>query len=148
MPKVRRARRIEASPDAVWDVVADPHHLPRWWPGVVRVEEATPVAWTKVLQTPKGKTVRADFTRTASETGRRLGWRQEVEESPFERILSSATTEIELVPEGEGSTRVRLTADQRLRGFSRLGGFMVRRATGRRLSEALEGLAGAVEGRS
>ena len=33
-----------------------------------------------------------------------------------------------------------LESDQRLRGLSRLGGFMMRRATGRTLSEALGGL--------
>ena len=140
MPTVRRARTIRAQADALWEVVSDPHHLPRWWPALQRVEEATPVAWTKVLATPKGKPVRADFTRVALEPGRRVRWRQEVEESPFERILSSAETEITLEPAGDAATKVELRATERLRGFARLGGFMVRRATRRRLDEALDGL--------
>jgi uncharacterized protein YndB with AHSA1/START domain len=121
-------------------VVSDPHHLPRWWPGLQRVEEATPEAWTKVLRAPKGRAVRADFTRVAAEAGRRLAWRQEVAESPFERILSEAVTEITLAPDEGGSTRVELCARERLRGLSRLGSPMVRRATRKRLNEALEGL--------
>ena len=44
-------------------MVSDPAQLPRWWPGVTRVEEATPEAWTTVLASPRGKVVRADFTR-------------------------------------------------------------------------------------
>ena len=37
MPGTRRSRTLPASPDALWDVIADPHHMPRWWPGVERV---------------------------------------------------------------------------------------------------------------
>lgn len=135
---------MAATPQEVWEVIADPHHFPRWWPGVVRVEEASALAWTKVLSTDKGKTVRADFTREAAEEPRRLRWRQELLESPFERILRESVVEVELEPE-DGGTRVSLTAVRKLRGLSRLGGFMFRRATRRQLAEALDGLAQAVE---
>jgi uncharacterized protein YndB with AHSA1/START domain len=144
VPKVTRARTIGASPDRVWDVVSDPAHLPRWWPDVVRVEDATSLAWTKVLSTGKGNTVRADYTRTAAEAPHRLVWRQEVEESPFERILAESTTEIDLEPDGDADTLVRLRTVQKLRGMSRLGGFMFRRATGQKLEQALDGLERAV----
>jgi uncharacterized protein YndB with AHSA1/START domain len=137
---VRRARTVAAGAEELWELVSDPDHLPRWWPGVVRVEEASPVAWTKVLSTPKGRVVRADFTRAEAEPPRRLVWRQELVESPFERILSEAVTEIALEPEGEAATRVELRALRRLRGLSRLGGLMVRPATRRQLDEALDGL--------
>lgn len=143
MPVVSRARVLAAPQERVWDLVSDPHHLPRWWPGVVRVEEATALAWTKVLATDKGKTVRADFTRQAAEEPRRLAWRQELLESPFERIMRESTIEIGLDADG-GGTRVRITAVRRLRGLSRLGGFMVRLATRRQLDEALDGLEAAV----
>jgi uncharacterized protein YndB with AHSA1/START domain len=148
VPKVTRARTIAASPDRVWDVVSDPAHLPRWWPDVVRVEDATSLAWTMVLSSGKGKDVRADYTRTAAEEPRRLVWRQELEESPFERILSESTTEIDLEPDGDADTRVRLRTVQRLRGMSRLGGFMFRRATGQKLEQALDGLERAAGERS
>jgi carbon monoxide dehydrogenase subunit G len=137
---VRRAREVAATADEVWDVVSDPHHLPRWWPGVQRVEEASPEAWTKVLRTEKGKAVRADYTRVEADPPRRLVWQQEVEESPFERILSAAVTEVSLEPVGAGHTRVHLKLTQRLRGLYRFGSPSVRRAARAQLDEALDGL--------
>ena len=144
MARVSRSRTVTAPPGDVWQLVSDPHRLPAWWPGVQRVEEASPEAWTKVLSSPRGKTVRADYTLLESEPERRLVWRQEVDESPFERILSESTTEIELGPGGEGSTEVELTTRMRLRGFARLGVLQVRRAAGRQLDEALAGLEAAL----
>jgi uncharacterized protein YndB with AHSA1/START domain len=146
MPRVTREHTVSAPPDDVWRLVSDPDSLPRWWPQVVRVEDVTGDAWTNVLATPRGRTVRADFTRTAIEPPRRVAWRQELVESPFERIFAAAETEVELAA-ADGGTRVALTADERLRGRFRLGGFMVRRAARRRLDDALAGLERAV-GRS
>lgn len=144
MPKVSRSRTIRASQERLWDVVSDPAHLPRWWPDVVRVEDATSLAWTTVMSTGKGKNVRADYTRTAAEEPHRIAWRQELEESPFERILSENATEIGLEPEGDSATRVSLRTVQRLRGLSRLGGYMFRSATRGKLDQALDGLERAV----
>jgi uncharacterized protein YndB with AHSA1/START domain len=124
----------------LWGIVSDPHHLPRWWPGVARVEEATPEAWTKVLTSQKGKSVRADFTRIEYRPPHVLAWRQEVEESPFERILSEGVTRISLEPTADGATDVELQLVQKLRGLARFGGFMVRLASRRRLDEALDRL--------
>jgi hypothetical protein len=121
-------------------VVSDPHRLPAWWPLVQRVEDASPQAWTKVLTSPKGRAVRADYTLIDSEPENRLVWRQELEETPFERYMSESTTEIDLEPVVGGSTEVRLTARMRLRGFARLGSLQLRRATARRLESALDGL--------
>ena len=146
MAEVTRERTLGAPPDEVWKVVSDPYALPRWWPALVRVEDVSGDAWTKVLRTPRGRTVRADFTRTELRPPHTVAWRQELEDSPFERILSSAVTVIDISPASEGgATHVALTADERLRGVrNRLGGFIVRRATRRRLDEALDGLARAV----
>jgi uncharacterized protein YndB with AHSA1/START domain len=137
---VKRARTIHASSQALWDVIAEPSQLTRWWPDVVRVEEATPLAWTTVSSTPKGAMVRSDFTRLSADEPRSIAWRQEIEESPFERILSENTTEARLSPDGEASTRVELRAVQKLRGYSRFGGYLFRRATRRKLDAALDGL--------
>jgi uncharacterized protein YndB with AHSA1/START domain len=145
VPAVTVSAVIGAAPEAVWDIVSDPYHLPRWWPRVQRVEEATPEAWTTVMQSTRGKTVRADFSRLDADPPRRLSWRQEVEESPFERIMSEAVTEISLEPAAEDSTRVELRVAQRLRGLARFGGFMVKRATAEQLDEALDSLRIAVE---
>lgn len=140
MPRISRARTIPAPRDDVWDVVSDPYHLPRWWPRVQRVEEVVGNAWTKVMISSRGRAVRSDYTRIETDAPRRMLWRHEVDESPFEGLLAESTIELELEPEGEDRTRVRLTADQSLRGKTRFGGMMVRRATKRNLDEALEGL--------
>jgi uncharacterized protein YndB with AHSA1/START domain len=145
MPEVTRSRTVAAPRDRVWELVSDPFHLPRWWPATARVEDATEDAWTSVLKTPRGSTVRADFTRVERRPPSRIVWRQELEESPFERVFSSAVTAIELEPEGEAATRVALSSTERLRGRYRLGGWIVRRAARRRLDEALDGLGRAVE---
>jgi uncharacterized protein YndB with AHSA1/START domain len=146
MPTVARSREVRASAGEVWELVSDPAQLPRWWPRVERVEEATPTAWTKVMRSPRGRTIRADFTRTAAERPRRLVWRQEVEESPFERVFAEILTEISIEPEDGSASRVELKATHRLRGRSRFGGFMARRAARRQLDAALDGLDRALAG--
>ena len=141
---VRRKRTVAAAPDAVWDLVSDPHSLPRWWPQVQRVEDVTGDAWTKVLRTPRGRTVRADYTRVEWRPPNRIVWRQEVEESPFEAILDEAVTTVAVEAAGGAETRVELTTEQELRGRYRFGGFMLRRATRKQLDEALDGIERAV----
>jgi uncharacterized protein YndB with AHSA1/START domain len=140
MPTVRRRRSVGVPPDEVWRVVSDPEHLPRWWPGVTRVEEASAETWTTVLTSAKGRSVRADYTRVEAEPPRRLVWRQEVEESPFERILAEAVTAIELSAGVEGSTEVVLTMRHRPRGLAHFGFFQLRAAAARQVEGALDGL--------
>lgn len=144
MPGVTRRRRIDAPRERIWEVVSDPYALPRWWPRLQRVEEASEAAWTKVLTSDRGKPVRADYTRVSADPPERLEWRQELAETPFERILSDARLTIELA-DADGGTEVALRSKERLRGLARLGALMVRRATAKRLDEALERLALAVE---
>jgi uncharacterized protein YndB with AHSA1/START domain len=147
VPRVTREVTLDAPLEEVWRIVSDPYSFPRWWPHVVRVEDVEDDAWTKVLRTPRGNTVRADFTRTELEPQRRVAWRQELEESPFERIFSSAVTEVELASTDEGGTRVALTSEEKVRGRFRVGGgFIVKRASRRRLDDALHGLSQALGG--
>jgi uncharacterized protein YndB with AHSA1/START domain len=136
---VRRELTLSAAPADVWRVVSDPARLPQWWPGVSRVEEASPEAWTKVLTSSQGKTVRADYTRLEADEARRLLWRHEVEGSPFERILARSTTEIVLQPES-GRTRVAIAVSQQPRGWARLSPFQLRAAATRQVEGALDGL--------
>jgi uncharacterized protein YndB with AHSA1/START domain len=119
---VRSETVLAERPEAVWGVVSDPGRLPEWWPGVTRVEEATALAWTTVMTSGKGKSVRADFTRVAADEGSRVVWRQEVAESPFERILAQAVTSVALAPE-DGGTRVTIELDQKPRGWARFAPF-------------------------
>jgi Polyketide cyclase / dehydrase and lipid transport len=114
--------------------------MPRWWPGVNRMEGVDDDRFTQVLTTKKGRPVRMDFVVAASDPPRRRSWEQEVIGTPFERVLDEAVTEIVLEPVGDG-TEVTITLRQKLRGYSRTGGFMLRRATKKKLDEALEGLA-------
>ena len=139
MPTARRSRTLAADPSRVWAVVEDPHHLPRWWPGVRRTEGVATDHWTEVYITKKGRPVRSDFRLLESDPQRRRCWTQELAETPFERVLIESVVEIELEPAGEG-TRVTITQRQRLRGTARTGAFLLRRATARRLGEALDGL--------
>lgn len=137
--EVRRERTVQGDAAEVWRVVSDPARLPQWWPGVSRVEDASPEAWTKVLTSTKGKSVRADYTRLEAEEARRLLWRHEVEESPFERILAESTTEIVLEPE-DGRTRVEIAVSHQPRGWARLSPFQLRAAAANQVEGALEGL--------
>ena len=147
MPITRRRRTLEAPTDEVWAVVADPHHLPRWWPRAARVEDVSGDRWTMVLATTKGRNVRADYRIVASEPPRLRRFAQELEGSPFERLLRSSEVEIALAETEQGSgTEVTLELAQKLRGASRLGGFMFRGAARRTLDEALESLERAVVG--
>ena len=43
-----------APAEDLWEVVRDPHHLPRWWPRVQRVEDVDGDAFTEVRITAKG----------------------------------------------------------------------------------------------
>ena len=140
MPRVRRSRTIDATPEQVWRTLCDPRHLPRWWPRVQRVESVEDDRFTEVLQTDKGRSVRADFRVVESTAPEVRRWRQDVEGSPFERLLRSAETEVRLAPDRAGGTRVTVTIDQRLRGVGALGGFLVRRATRTQADEALDAL--------
>ncbi len=137
---------IQAPPQRVWEVVSDPHHLPRWWPNTVRVEDVREAdgeveGWTKMLGTESGTRVRGDYRRTRAREANVFSWEQELTDSPFERILRSATVEIRLDGEqNDTATRVTVRSEERLRGLSRLGSPLMRTAAGKRLDEALENL--------
>ena len=151
MPRISRTRTIAVEPARVWALISDPHSLPRWWPRTLRVEDVRGEGgkrahWTTVLATERGTGVRADFRCTGSTEGARYAWEQEIEGTPFERILRSSKLEIGLDGERGGDTRVTLTSDESLRGLSRLGSTMMRGASRRRLDEALEGIERALVG--
>jgi uncharacterized protein YndB with AHSA1/START domain len=146
VPVVTEHSDLDAPVERVWKVVSDPHSLPRWWPRVQRVEEVSDEGWTMVLTSDRGKPIRADYTLAESRPMELLEWRQELEETPFERMLSQSRLLIELAgDEGSASTAIKLRSTERLRGLARLGSPMVRRATRKRLSQALDQLGELVE---
>ncbi|MDX6632663.1 MAG: hypothetical protein QOG09_1738 [Solirubrobacterales bacterium] len=151
MPRVSRKRLIEAPVDEVWAIVSDPYHLPRWWPRTRRVENVRKVKggrrsqWTTVYETQSGRAVRADYRVLSSATDDRYIFEQQLEGTPFEKVLRSSVTEIGLEPR-EDATEVRITNRQRLRGLSRLGSPMMGRAQRQIVDDALEGLQAALSG--
>lgn len=145
MARVTRTRTIEAPVGDVWKLVSDPYNLPRWWPRTGRVEnvDVKPggkrTQWTKVLETAEGRGVRADFRCVSSAERERYVWEQELEGTPFERHLKALRVEIGL-RERDGGTEVRLSEEQALKGMSKLGSPLMRRARGEALDEALDGI--------
>ncbi len=129
----------------MWELVSDPHSLPRWWPRTGRVENVDSKSagkrsqWTKVLETAEGRGVRADYRCTASTEGERYAWEQQLAGTPFDRHLRSSTVEIGLRSAGEG-TEVTIASKQVPRGLSRLGSPLLGRGQGAILEEALDGL--------
>lgn len=161
MPTARRSRTIAAPAQELWELVCDPHHLPRWWPRVTRVEDVTVTgtggadAFTEVMQTRRGKLVRADFDVIRGAEGERtLTWVQRVAGTPFAAVLDSAETELRLTPAaGDGAAATEVTIELRqemarssarggtfLRIAPRLGAPLVRRAAAQTLEQALDGL--------
>ncbi len=145
MPTVRRSRLLKAPVQEVYELVADPHHMPRWWPGLQGMEGIEDDVFTQVFMTKKGRRVRADHYLVeleppgpAGQPGK-VAWAQSIEGTPFERVLSEAVTEVEVSPAQEGS-EVTISQTQTLRGANRTGGFLLRRATRHKLDEALDGL--------
>ena len=160
MPTARASRTIALPVQELWELVRDPHHLPRWWPRVTRVEDVADGAFTEVMKTKKGKLVRADFNVVRrDEAAHTLRWEQRVAGTPFARVLAGAQTDVRLEPvqtragrafagggasasaAGAGATRVTLELRQQLTGFfPRFGVYMVRRAATATLKDALDGL--------
>ncbi len=140
MPRTRRERVLAAPADVVWAVVGDPYQLARWWPRVERVERVSGGRFTEVLRTQRGRPVRADFRIAEHDPPRTITWAQEVEGTPFERVLRAAAVRVELAPADAGATRTALVLEQDMAGFARFGGVLVRRASRRVLDEALDGL--------
>jgi uncharacterized protein YndB with AHSA1/START domain len=144
--RAERNRQVPATPATVWELIADPFAMTRWWPNVVRVEGVEEDRFTLVFQSRRKRPVRMDFRVLASDapgsggepSGHRA-WEQEVEGTPFERVLDSSITEVLLDPV-HGGTQVTIAQAQKLRGYSRTGSLMLRRATEKRLGEALDAL--------
>lgn len=145
--RAERSRQLLAKPPAVWEMIADPFQMPCWWPGVARVEGVEEDRFTLVFQTKRKRPVRMDFRVLGSDApgsgGKPSGhcaWEQEVRGTPFERVLESSITEVLLDQNYGGTTRVTIAQAQRLRGYSRTGSMLLRRATEKRLDEALDAL--------
>jgi uncharacterized protein YndB with AHSA1/START domain len=141
VPVTRRSAVVAASPATVWQTVADPNRLPAWWPRVERVERVSGSGFTQVMRSERGALVRADFRVGQRNRPRLITWAQELENTPFAKLLSKAETSVTLEAADAGATRVELRLEQRLQGVSRFGGFLVKRAARKQLDGALTALA-------
>ena len=54
-----------ASVEQVWVVIADPYQMPRWWPGVERMEGVDSDRFTQVFKTKRRRTVRGQPTEAS-----------------------------------------------------------------------------------
>jgi uncharacterized protein YndB with AHSA1/START domain len=140
MPVTRRSATVAAPPATVWQTVADPHQLPRWWPRVQRVEGVSGSGFTQVMRSEKGAQVRADFRIGQRNKPRLVEWEQELDGTPFAQLLRRASTTVTLDGRDDETTRVQVCLEQRLQGISRFGGFLVKRAARKQLDDALAAL--------
>jgi uncharacterized protein YndB with AHSA1/START domain len=140
--RLQRARTVAAAPEAVWALLRDPRALPRWWPRTERVEGVHGGGWTTVLRSPRGRLVRADWRLDSSEKGVRRAWSQQVQDTPFAKVLRARRVEARLEPAGAG-TRVTLAIDLRPKRMA--GAVLLRGPVRRELRDALAGLAREVE---
>jgi hypothetical protein len=148
LARAERSRLLIVHPLTLWQVIEDPFQMPRWWPDVTRIEGVEDNRFTQVFQTKRRHTVRMDFRVLVSEapgsggepSGHRA-WEQEVQGTPFERVLDQSITEVLIDPTPGGTSQVTIGQLQKLRGYSRTGALVMRRATNKRLDQALDGLA-------
>jgi len=144
MATTSRSREIDAPVEDVWKLISDPYHLPRWWPGVTRVQDVRQESFTQVVPTKRGKPMRLDFRVTESVPMERRSWSQSLPGTPFERLLEAWSTTVTLTAVGE-RTLVTVEEVQQLRGSFRMGLPLQRRPARRRVDEALAGLAELLE---
>jgi uncharacterized protein YndB with AHSA1/START domain len=158
MPTASASRRIAAPAEQLWRIVSDPYHLPRWWPRVERVEDVDGGAFTEVMKTRKGKTVRADFDVVrADEPEGTVVWEQRLDGTPFAGVLSFSQTELRVRDaSGAGGAASEVTIEMRqelagdatprfavFRGhplWPSMGQRMLRKAARKMINDALDGL--------
>jgi uncharacterized protein YndB with AHSA1/START domain len=140
MPTVTCSRTIPAAQAELWQLLSDPHHQPRWWPNVERMEAVGEGGFTQVLKTRRGKPIRADFAVVTRHPPSMVVWEQQLPGTPFARVLSESVMQVNLEP-AANATVVTLSHRLKPRGYSRTGGFLIGRDTSRQLERLLDGIA-------
>ena len=119
MPSARAERELLAPPEDVWSFLAEPHHLPDWWPGLGGVEPdrrgvATGARWrvrrheASLLRKAEGEDT---LLVTAVETSHRFA---------FELVGARLRAQLTLEPSGTDRTTAALVVEAPLMlAFSR-----------------------------
>jgi uncharacterized protein YndB with AHSA1/START domain len=119
MPTARAARELLAAPEDVWRYLAEPHHLPDWWPRLGTVEPdrrgvAAGARWRVRSREPSlFRRAEAEDTLlvTAADPATRLA---------FELVRAKLKVELSLAPAGPARTAAELrVSGPLLLGFSR-----------------------------
>lgn len=152
MPRVTRRRAVGSSPETSWEFLTEPRNLPKWWPRTTSVRSISGAGnvkgsrWTQVLQAKSGNRLGAEMICTAASEPTLWRFEQETDDTPFERMMSEAWTEIRINPKRGSGSEIELELGQRLRGMSRLGFWFVRSASRRTAEQALSALEEALSG--
>lgn len=151
LPAVTRSRELNASPEAVYDLVSDPRRQAGWWPRVTRIEDVAGrpgterTRWTAVLQAESGRLLRLDYRCTDARRPDRYEWEQELEGGPFEKHLARQAVRVSITAGTDMASRISLTSIHTLRGTAKLAGFAMRKGQRNLLDAALDGLAELLE---
>ena len=127
---------IAAPRERVWELVSDPHHLPRWWPRAVRVEDVRRCGSGTRSAVDDGARDRARQGRAGRLPLHQRGARGALRLGAGARGHALRADPALLARSRSGSrartagTEVTLASSERLRGLSRLGSPMMRRRPG------------------
>ena len=113
MPRFEARRTLPASPEAVWEVLADPARWPQWWPGLVEADPTVRRALAPGALWQLEGTNRGTLFRRSPQLG---GTLLVLEVVPLKRLvfqLSSerADVELDLTPVEDGETQAWLVVE-------------------------------------
>jgi uncharacterized protein YndB with AHSA1/START domain len=110
VPTARAERELLARPEDVWAFLAEPHHLPDWWPGIGGVEPdrrgvSVGARW-RVRRSDASLLRKAEAEDTLLVTAVELTHR-----FAFELVAAKLRVELALEPLGANRTRAALVVD-------------------------------------
>ena len=150
MPRAVRRRQFQSEPERVWEYATNPRNLPRWWPRTASVRALSGTGnqigsrWTQCLAAKSGNKIEANLICTRADAPGTWRFEQRPEDTPFEKMLKEAWTELRIAA-GPNGTSVELELGQKLQGMARLGALFVRSASAKTAQEALGNLAAALD---